>query len=291
MRMLCVALVFAVLPAACAGDPDIDVPGERGAGGQTAVTSGAGGAAGGGAGGAGGAGGCPAGQSECGGACVDVVADPQNCGRCGNVCGPGAICQAGACDCPNDPIVTLATGSVSAFSIEVDETHAYWTNRDVGTVMKVPKRCGAPTVLASGMAGPWDIALDATHVYWTNYDGGSVMKVTKDGGDPVVLASGQSLPLGIAVDVSNVYWATRSGDTIMKVPKSGGALTVLASARRPHRAPVPPGAGRGAGRGQEDRQPGAGDEIQARQALPIARASGAARGRRGRGGRARWWWW
>lgn len=43
---------------------------------------------------------CPTGQAACGDACVQVDADPANCGTCGNACGDGEACRAGACtDC------------------------------------------------------------------------------------------------------------------------------------------------------------------------------------------------
>jgi len=40
---------------------------------------------------------CPAGETECGGACVDLATDPDNCGACGAVC-PARVCEAGVCD-------------------------------------------------------------------------------------------------------------------------------------------------------------------------------------------------
>jgi hypothetical protein len=44
---------------------------------------------------------CPAGQTNCGGQCVDTCCDNTNCGRCGNACTGGLTCFEGVCDCPS----------------------------------------------------------------------------------------------------------------------------------------------------------------------------------------------
>lgn len=40
---------------------------------------------------------CPMGQAACAGVCVDLAADPENCGECGNLCTADEGCEAGAC--------------------------------------------------------------------------------------------------------------------------------------------------------------------------------------------------
>lgn len=45
------------------------------------------------------AGGCNGGQTNCGGACVDLMTSPSNCGHCGNACPSGESCSGGACGC------------------------------------------------------------------------------------------------------------------------------------------------------------------------------------------------
>jgi hypothetical protein len=42
---------------------------------------------------------CSAGQICCGGACVDPLTDPANCGYCTNTCGTSEVCKGGICDC------------------------------------------------------------------------------------------------------------------------------------------------------------------------------------------------
>jgi hypothetical protein len=52
---------------------------------------------------------CPAGESQCGRACVNLDTSAQNCGSCGHVCGLGTctggncICSTGAFDCGGSP--------------------------------------------------------------------------------------------------------------------------------------------------------------------------------------------
>ncbi len=43
-------------------------------------------------------GGCPAGQTHCGGFCVDLHLDDNNCGACNNACAAGESCRAGNCE-------------------------------------------------------------------------------------------------------------------------------------------------------------------------------------------------
>lgn len=43
---------------------------------------------------------CPAGLTPCGGVCVDVTSDPDNCVICGRRCPIGATCTTSGCQCP-----------------------------------------------------------------------------------------------------------------------------------------------------------------------------------------------
>jgi hypothetical protein len=44
---------------------------------------------------------CAAGQTDCGGTCVDTCCNNNHCGACGNVCQAGLTCFEGICDCPS----------------------------------------------------------------------------------------------------------------------------------------------------------------------------------------------
>ncbi len=43
---------------------------------------------------------CNPGYTRCGNTCVNLSNDGSNCGRCGNACLPGHICEGGSCICP-----------------------------------------------------------------------------------------------------------------------------------------------------------------------------------------------
>jgi hypothetical protein len=45
---------------------------------------------------------CPAGMTPCGEVCIDTDTSRNNCGACGNACGPLEQCEEGACVCPLD---------------------------------------------------------------------------------------------------------------------------------------------------------------------------------------------
>ncbi len=44
-------------------------------------------------------GGCPSGTTACGGDCIDLASDPQNCGACAMVCATGQDCVKSSCTC------------------------------------------------------------------------------------------------------------------------------------------------------------------------------------------------
>jgi hypothetical protein len=134
----------------------------------------------------------------------------------------------------------LANGAYAA-SIASDADAIYWTTFPGGSVMKVARDGGAPTMLFGGGAGfdasidggaaLGSIAVDATAVYWTDLTNDRVMKVGHDGVGATQLATGQGDPYDIAVDGDNVYWTNRGDGRVVKVSRDGGAPVTLASGR------------------------------------------------------------
>jgi hypothetical protein len=53
---------------------------------------------------------CPDNGSLCDGACLNTQTDPDNCGFCGNTCGPGASCTQGSCVCPQAGLTSCQSG-------------------------------------------------------------------------------------------------------------------------------------------------------------------------------------
>ncbi len=181
---------------------------------------------------------CPAGDTACGGSCVDLTTDPNHCGTCTGSCASTSACSASSC---HD---SLAADQSDPFALAVDGTNAYFANYAGGTIVKVPLAGGAPTVLASNQAAPLAIVVDGANVYWANegtsanaYADGAIMAVAFDAGTPVALASAQANPTRLIVNQGNLYWtnygtSTMSGadGAVMTVPVTGGvAPTVLAS--------------------------------------------------------------
>ena len=58
---------------------------------------------------------CEAGLTDCGGACVDLQSDLNNCGACGEVCQSGLVpveCRSGVCERANCPVGVEYCGAV-----------------------------------------------------------------------------------------------------------------------------------------------------------------------------------
>jgi hypothetical protein len=61
--------------------------------------------------------------------------------------------------------------SIVPVNLALDDTYVYWTDPSpAGTVMRVPKTGGTPSVIARGTS-PLAIAVDATAVYWSDQQG------------------------------------------------------------------------------------------------------------------------
>jgi hypothetical protein len=114
---------------------DAGTPDAGGAAGMDGGTAGDGGGAGGtsgstGQGGMSGGGsfnpdaglsGCMIGEQECSGTCSNPATDPNNCGKCDNVCPPAQVCSGGSCSILCDPPLVMCAGQ--CFELTKDPNH------------------------------------------------------------------------------------------------------------------------------------------------------------------------
>ena len=175
--------------------------------------------------------------------------DPNNCGKCGNVCGGTVSCQNGACAVPS----VLVTNAFQPKGLAVDGTNVYWADTNAahtypyttalnfgvsptdpsGVIMEQPLNGNAQSqiMIAWDEGAPVDVAVDGDgFVYWTllNGNGGQIMRA------PIVAAGGQpgvvpttiataAAPSEIALSGNNVYWL--DGNAIFSIAKTATTST------------------------------------------------------------------
>jgi glucosylceramidase len=116
---------------------------------------------------------CPVDQAPCGSAgCIDVQADPMNCGGCGIPCSTDQMCQGGVCACTSGVLCNGAC--VSADAATCGDADAGTAGSPPALVTSAPgaywKTDGALTEVQSGNA---DVTVDdaATAQTWEGFGG------------------------------------------------------------------------------------------------------------------------
>jgi hypothetical protein len=142
------------------------------------------------------------------GACVDVTADPKNCGRCGHDC-LGGGCEAGACL----PVPLVPGGSPRA--IALDTAHVFWTDSNSARVGQVGKDGTGRIDLALGgtkNSYPIGIATDGANMFWGGIE--DELFRCKIGGcanTPSQVTSTGGTFTDLVVDDTKVYWLDGMG--------------------------------------------------------------------------------
>ena len=115
---------------------------------------------------------CTAGQSQCGGTCVDTTSSQDNCGVCGNVCASGLTCQSAQCVCPpGDATCAPAPPAVLAFgTLPRDPTG--WTDSAGAPIVIELKPTGKPGTIYECRTGPASQFTPTTPA-WKPCDGAS----------------------------------------------------------------------------------------------------------------------
>jgi RHS repeat-associated protein len=152
--------------------------------------------------------GCPTGQTACGSACVDTHSDPNNCGGCGNACGPGLSCMVGTSQPVNTFYVTERfNGGVAKITLDsagnatvqagfvsglpefgpdsiIFDHHGRMiiSNLEAGTLSVIDPNTGAiliPTLNTASLGGVADLALDPnSDTVWSIQWNGSMISAT-----------------------------------------------------------------------------------------------------------------
>ncbi len=116
--------------------------------------------------------------------------------------------------------------------LAVDATHAYWTDSDIGAVVKVPISGGDVFTVYRGGDKTTGLAIDNDNVYWTEWGSGRIAKASKNGGTVTTLASDQKGARSIAVDDARVYFTHPASGSIRSVPKNGGTVFTHATGQK-----------------------------------------------------------
>ena len=121
---------------------------------------------------------CPSPATICGGSCVDVTTDPNNCGVCSKACGAGNTCVSGTC---GNTVTQIAAGELVACALRVDGTVWCWGSNQFGELGSAPTGadggCGpgnecAPTPQkVPGITGAVEVTVGTEFACALNTDG------------------------------------------------------------------------------------------------------------------------
>ncbi len=115
-------------------------------------------------------GGCPVGETDCGGFCVDVDVDENNCGECNNACGASSICNEGSCE-PFPNVIDNTVRLEIAGTIDDDVVVVYGPAVDIERIAGFPADHSGPNLerdIIFEYNGPSNAALQLLHDNFVN---------------------------------------------------------------------------------------------------------------------------
>jgi hypothetical protein len=156
--------------------------------------------------------------------CVDLSADPENCGRCGRSCN-GATCQNGGQCAPE--ILTKTNLGPNIYSMATDARHVYMGAGNI--IVRVVSTGGLLEQVATGSetAG---ITLQGGDVFWSGLFAPTIQSAPVDGGLVDTITSSMPTPFlnTVAADDQHVFVTCHSGDGYLaRVDRTSHAVEVL----------------------------------------------------------------
>jgi len=173
---------------------------------------------------------CSGGLQSCAGSCVNLTADPSNCGTCGTVCPTRAACQAGECLCPPG---THACADACVDDDSVDHCGASCTSCPTPP-NSAGAACDGTSCSFSCISGLTPCGAACANVQTDPMSCGACGHDCLGGAciagvcQPVVLTTGQPDLLFLAVNATDLYWTTDPG-AVVTMPIAGGTPRILVS--------------------------------------------------------------
>jgi hypothetical protein len=128
-----------------------------------------------------------------------------------------------------EPLQLTRIPDIDLRFVAMDDTRAYFTMSDNGSVWTVPLTGGETTLISREETGPWAIAVDSSGVYWANFSNGpnaGIRRARFENGawsvTTVVNGTGvapASDAVTVALDSKAIYWADFGDGTVKKVAK------------------------------------------------------------------------
>jgi hypothetical protein len=133
----------------------------------------------------------------------------------------------------SEPLQLTRIPDIDLRFVAMDDTRAYFTMSDNGSIWTVPLAGGETTRISGVENTPWAIAADSSGVYWANFGSGplggirrarfengawSVVTVVSEVGNAEtgVTAPG---PITVALDSKAIYWGNNGTGNVMKLAK------------------------------------------------------------------------
>lgn len=117
----------------------------------------------------------------------------------------------------------LSQASFYITSLDIDGTHVYWVEDDLGTVRKAPLAGGAATFLGSGNGRPFDLRVNGGSVYWLlGLD--RLLRVPTTGGPIETLAGSLLAAEALAVDASSAFFTESDAGRVSRIAATGGSV-------------------------------------------------------------------